>query len=224
MKNRHLENLAEHIPNLAKKHILDIGSGRGDFVVAAAKLGGRVVGLERNKQYIKETLAKAKKNKVEVKIINALAEKLPFKTETFDLINISEVLEHVNDPLSVLKEVYRVLKKGGTVYLSICNRYGLKDPHYKLYFINWLPRRIADLLCHKQENDNGRQRLSEMHYYTYRKIKAIFDMIGYAVVDIREKKIKHKIKNKILQRILLLGYVFLRSCYFSTMHLLIRKG
>jgi len=44
---------------------------------------------------------------------------LPFKNNSFDLVLIESVLEHVNEPEKVIKEAYRVLKKSGKVYISI---------------------------------------------------------------------------------------------------------
>ena len=44
---------------------------------------------------------------------------LPFRSGTFSLIVCQAVLEHVEDPGSAVKEMYRVLKKGGIVYIEI---------------------------------------------------------------------------------------------------------
>jgi 2-polyprenyl-3-methyl-5-hydroxy-6-metoxy-1,4-benzoquinol methylase len=50
---------------------------------------------------------------------------LPFRSEAFDLILATEILEHVREPYLVLKECGRVLKFGGhiifdnSVYVSI---------------------------------------------------------------------------------------------------------
>lgn len=41
------------------------------------------------------------------------AERLPFEDESFDLISFYETIEHVDNPLMSLKEMRRVLKKGG---------------------------------------------------------------------------------------------------------------
>ncbi|MDO8141246.1 MAG: class I SAM-dependent methyltransferase [Candidatus Brocadiales bacterium] len=61
--------------------------------------------------------------------IYASAHHLPFKKDTFDTVLCLEVLEHVERPLEVLKEIYAVLKKGGVLILSVPQNYWLhNDP------------------------------------------------------------------------------------------------
>ena len=45
--------------------------------------------------------------------------KMPFKEKTFDAALCTQVLEHVSEPGQVLKEIYRVLKKGGLLYATV---------------------------------------------------------------------------------------------------------
>jgi SAM-dependent methyltransferase len=47
-----------------------------------------------------------------------LAEPLPFADEAFDACVLKDVLEHVSDPVAVVREVHRVLKRGGRVFAS----------------------------------------------------------------------------------------------------------
>lgn len=49
------------------------------------------------------------------------AEKLPFKNESFDTVTMLEVIEHLKNPERALKEIHRVLKKGGQVIISTPN-------------------------------------------------------------------------------------------------------
>ena len=51
--------------------------------------------------------------------MNCVAECLSFIDETFDTITCTEVLEHVLYPRRVINEIYRVLKKGAYVFISV---------------------------------------------------------------------------------------------------------
>lgn len=50
---------------------------------------------------------------------------LPFKSQTFDFVILSEVLEHVKNPLMVLREANFVLKRKGIALISVPNGRGL---------------------------------------------------------------------------------------------------
>jgi len=43
----------------------------------------------------------------------------PFKDETFELIEMNHVLEHLQNPFKVMKEIYRILKPGGIVIIKV---------------------------------------------------------------------------------------------------------
>ena len=226
---QHLKNLVNHVPELLKGKILDIGSGRGDFVLDVAHEGGKVWGIEKNIKNVEHAFSLAKERGLHIEIIEGVAEKLPYKDFEFDFINIAEVIEHVEEPNSLLTEAYRVLKNGGYIYLSVPSRFSLKDPHFHLYFVNWLPRFMSDSFIsifgkHKDYlGESGEQRLKEMHYYRFNDIKRNLIWTGFEVTDIREKKIKNKIQNKALIYILLLIYKTIRPFYFDSFHLLLKR-
>ena len=64
----------------------------------------------------------------------ASGDSLPFAGATFDLILCHHVLEHVANLEAVLKELSRVLKPDGRLYVSVPNGYGLCDGIYRYVF------------------------------------------------------------------------------------------
>lgn len=71
--------------------------------------------------------------------------RLPFDEATFDVVLTNHVIEHVgekSDQRHHLAEVHRVLRDGGACYLAVPNRWMLVEPHYRLVFLSWLPRRM----------------------------------------------------------------------------------
>ena len=206
--------------------VLDVGSGRGKFICEMAKRGFQATGIEINREYINESQAKVDSENVEVSVIQASVEQLPFNDGQFDFVNCAEVIEHVEDPAKVCQEIYRVLKTNAKSYISFHNRWGICDYHYHLYFINWLPRSWAEFilkLLKKQKEDSitGRQRLTTMHYYTYSQATYLLKKIGFLIKDIRVEKIKRKYGK--LSLFFLLLYRLLRPFYFNTFHLLVEK-
>lgn len=224
----HLENLLYYIPNLTSSRILDLGSGRGRFLLEARQKGADIIGVEPYDQYIEETQQQAKKLNVEVTVIQGTGEHIPLPSNTFDFVNMAEVIEHVDDPSVVMKEVYRVLRTGGKAYVSVPNRYSLKDQHFGLYGVNWLPRFFSNYFislfgAHKDySKKNGRQRLSEMHYYTFGGVQLLMEKCFFYVQDAREIKLQRRYSG-LTYFIIRTVYIILKPWYFDSFHLLITK-
>ena len=73
--------------------------------------------------------------------------RLPFADRSFDVVISNHVIEHVGDrseQLRHLRELHRVLRPDGLVYLAVPNKWGLLEPHYRLPILSWMPRRAAD--------------------------------------------------------------------------------
>ncbi len=70
--------------------------------------------------------------------------KLPFPDASFDLVLSNHVIEHVgtlSNQDDHVREIARVLRPGGALYLAMPNRWAPVEPHFKLPFLSWLPER-----------------------------------------------------------------------------------
>jgi SAM-dependent methyltransferase len=74
--------------------------------------------------------------------IVADAHNLPFSDDTFDAIIMQAVVEHLHSPNQAIDEAYRVLKKGGYIYLEVPFLQGFHaDPHdYQRYTLKGLEK------------------------------------------------------------------------------------
>ncbi len=97
------------------KRILEIGCGSGEWLYKRKMEGNEVYGIEIDQGAIKI----AKENGLNV-FFGSLKE-AKYQSEFFDWIHMSEVLEHLYDPLKTLKEVKRILKKGGKCTINVPN-------------------------------------------------------------------------------------------------------
>jgi len=125
--------LAQHT-NVPQAHILDIGTGAGYIAQHLASCARQVTSVD----VVDERHVTAGYHFVPV-----TDETMPFANGTFDIVVSNHVIEHVQDQRRHVTEVLRVLKPGGVAYFATPNRNWLIDPHYRLPFINWLPRRLA---------------------------------------------------------------------------------
>jgi 2-polyprenyl-3-methyl-5-hydroxy-6-metoxy-1,4-benzoquinol methylase len=99
--------------------VLEVGSGIGILAnsVATRNPDSGVFGIEISPDQIK----KAFKNYSEtpnVTFIQGDASSITFDNDTFDVIYCRYILEHVSKPESVLREIYRVLKPGGKLFVQ----------------------------------------------------------------------------------------------------------
>jgi SAM-dependent methyltransferase len=89
--------------------ILDLGCGDGSHLPVLTE-GGTAFGVDTSLEYLRGASAFGP-------VAAADGERLPFRSGCFDLVYISHVLHHAEDPREVLLEVHRVLKPGGTILL-----------------------------------------------------------------------------------------------------------
>jgi 2-polyprenyl-3-methyl-5-hydroxy-6-metoxy-1,4-benzoquinol methylase len=98
----------------ASLHVLDIGCGSGLVTKKIKELGYQVKGLD----FSIEAVNKAIKNGIDAKQCN-LDDGIIEESEQFDVVWAGDIIEHVFDPIGLLKEVNRVLKKEGVLITSI---------------------------------------------------------------------------------------------------------
>ena len=95
--------------------LIDVASGTGDIAkLFFNKTGktGQITCIEPNKLMLQEGEKKLKKYE-SIKWINASAEKIPVKDNSFDYYSISYGIRNVSDIDITLKEAFRILKPGG---------------------------------------------------------------------------------------------------------------
>lgn len=142
-KARKLLALLEREIDLRDARVLDIGTGAGYIASALAK---RARGVESVDIVDDRIVADGYRQTI------VADENLPFEDDAFDVVVSNHVIEHVHDQERHLREVRRVVKDTGTVYLATPNRLWFRDPHYGLPFINWLPQCIADIYLRQFRN------------------------------------------------------------------------
>ena len=110
-----IRNRLKEALKVAKGKVLDIGCQRGGYSYNLKNAGCLVTAIDISLGYVKQAKEKVK----EVDFLQANAENMPFKSDTFDSIILSEVLEHVPDEKKVVDEIYKILKPNGCVFISV---------------------------------------------------------------------------------------------------------
>lgn len=113
-------DLISLVPPRPENRVLEIGSGKGGTLMSLKnmKRAQEVVGVELME--IEDSYQQAPEiDKMIIGDIEAM--EIPYPEDYFDVILCGDVLEHLNDPWSVLKHLKQLLKPGGKVIMSLPN-------------------------------------------------------------------------------------------------------
>jgi len=103
-----------------KGRLLDIGAGRGEFLVAAVSEGWSAIGIEPSDSFADHA---ARHSGAEIRRVPV--EQCGFDAASFDVVILSAVLEHLYNPDETIKEISRVLRPGGALFVDVPNESGL---------------------------------------------------------------------------------------------------
>ena len=103
--------------NNAGKKILDLGCATGEYCSKLKSIGFECTGIDINQEYIEKTLKKG------IDAFLMKGDDLKFSNDSFDTVLLFEVLEHVDNPLAVLKEAKRVAKKNILITVPNCTQF-----------------------------------------------------------------------------------------------------
>lgn len=129
--------------------LLDVGCGNGRFLKLASEMGWQVEGIDLDLAAVETSRSRG------FSVTCGTIDVLDDASERYDIITLSHVIEHVYDPLRLLRSLYRLLKPGGRLWLETPNldslghaRYGpawrgLEPPRHLVLFN---PESLASLI------------------------------------------------------------------------------
>jgi len=133
-------------------NFLEVGSGFGGLVTYINNYFSdkcTAIGIEPSADSYKGTMACTKvlaaANNIQNRFIAAQGEGLPFKSNSFDIVYSTSVLEHVLDPSRVIAESLRILKRGGIFQFVVPNYGSWWEGHYGILFFPHMPKWLFKL-------------------------------------------------------------------------------
>lgn len=136
IKNIALKNKLSLISSLqqSKGSLLDIGAGTGDFLFVAKNNGWNAVGIEPSEKA--KSIAQSKG----VELKSSLSD---FDDNSFDIITMWHVLEHVPDLEYQIKELKRLVKPNGSIIIAVPNFKSFDATYYKEFWAAYdVPRHL----------------------------------------------------------------------------------
>lgn len=111
--------------------VLDIGCGFGESLGYHQSRGCEVYGVETDDNIRRVA------DKFGYNVFVGLFDPALYEPNSFDYVTMSQVIEHVEDPVSTLEAIASILKPGGCAILSTPNLNGWGVGVFRQYWINW---------------------------------------------------------------------------------------
>ena len=123
------DRVVRHLPlDFKGARLLDVGCGNGGFIKLARDWGWDAEGLEPDWD------AAAVGRAAGLSITVGTLPNTGFADNSFTAVTMSHVIEHLHDPIASLREIYRILKPGGRVWIATPN---IKSIGHKFFADSW---------------------------------------------------------------------------------------
>lgn len=155
--------------------VLDIGCGRGDVILHVASKVEKAYGIDYSKDAISLATSALKRFPINIRKTTEFSvmniKKLHFPSNTFDLIICIDVFEHLykEEVEIAMKEIKRVLKPGGVLFVHTGTNKILNDYIYKYYtyymnlILTWADKKIKNVSYDPLPKDPRTKEEKEQH-------------------------------------------------------------
>ena len=121
----------DEIISKAKGKVLDVGCGNGYLLLPLKDKGCEVYGVEINYKSVNVC------NELGLKVFCGTLEDANFPDEFFDIVILSQVLEHLSSPKVSLRKTFRILKPSGKVFIYCPNANSYLSRLFSKYWHGW---------------------------------------------------------------------------------------
>ena len=149
-----------------KGNLLDIGCGAGFFLNSAKERGWNCYGMEILFEYVKFAQENFALENIH---LESLDESITFEPNTFDVITLWDLIEHLRNPIESLKNIYQIMKPGGLLVMwtpNVKNSIFLKE--------KWIGYRI----------------LQHFYFFSEESLTNLLEKVGFKIISVNTNKAK----------------------------------
>ena len=212
------------IPYRGEGRVLDVGCGGGSYLYRLKSWGWNSYGVEPS------AVGAAQAHSLGLNVHHGQIEDARFPDSLFDVIRLNHVLEHLTDPHGTMREIGRILKPEGIVYITVPNARSL---NFWLFGENWygldIPRHVVSyspealkFLCDGTGFEIVRMRFRSGPFNFVRSVKYYLEETGDRC-PYRLRRINWP-SNKMIRRTLKPFFFFIdRVCFGDVLQATLRK-
>jgi len=136
--------------NVAESALLEVGCGTAPLLVAAERYVPRV-GVDIALRWLLVGKKRLQQAGLDIPLLCACAEALPFRPSTFDYAVADSALEHFTDQHQALDEMLRAMKPGARLFIATPNRFSIgPDPQTGIWAGSLLPESWTAAIVRRQ--------------------------------------------------------------------------
>lgn len=200
--NAFLNSFNNHLNSgVEQESLLEIGCGTSPLLVVASKRFNRLIGIDIAFRWLIIGKKRLQEANLDIPLICACAEALPFRDKAFSQIVGESTIEHSKKQFKILNECHRILVPGGYLFLSTPNRFSLgPDPHTGLIAGGYFPASIIAKYVSRMGGIPPHRKLLSRYSLSKLLKKAGFSFVQFFLPDFPDEQRKHfpSIMNKLV--------------------------
>jgi len=195
--------LLEHKKSNAK--LLDVGSGLGLTFAYVCQKFENSIACEVDAESAKATCELLEALGLKRKVIKYNGKKLPFPDNAFDIVTSIEVIEHADNAKQMLSEIARVLKPDGILHITTANKWWPYEPHFKLFFLSYLPAKWADRYVRLSGRGKSYENIRLPSYDSFLKMVSQYFVVNDITLEIIKRYKKYKFDKERGRKVVYVG-------------------
>ena len=181
---RVVKNRRGNVPML---EVLDVGCGAGALSLLWADAGHRVHGLDVNEPLLSLARERAEREGKSIEFKLGSATQLPWSDRSMDVCMVPELLEHVAEWQTCLREFVRILRPGGVLLLTTSNKLCPVQQEFNLPLYSWYPgpiKRYFERLAVTSRPDLANfAKYPAVHWFSYYGLRDYLKRYGFDCMD-----------------------------------------
>jgi len=178
------------VTDLTGKKILEVGAGTARDSLPLLEAGADVYVLDYSPSAMKIISELKGNHRKQIKPILADAFKIPVQDGSFDVVFHQGLLEHFRDPLKLLRENVRVLKKDGYLLVDVPQKYHIYTiiKHILIFFNKWFAGWETEFTINELRKLTERTGVNVVYQYgSWKRPSLIYRMIREILLKVKIK-------------------------------------